>query len=103
VGVDFEIQRLLFIMEVKVAGRFSDTAHWRDSAREVKFFIVDSKAAFPFVIFLLHMRMWTFWIALTMTLFFSVLARFGFTVPIFRRWIRSFIAGPRRFSRPWWV
>jgi intracellular multiplication protein IcmT len=86
-----------------MAARFSDNAHWRDSARDVKFFVVDSKAAFPFLFFLLHMRMWTFTVALVMTLFFSILARFGFTIPIFWRWLRSFIAGSRRFSRPWWV
>ena len=86
-----------------MSDQFPSTAHWRDSSREVKFFMIDSKAAFPFVIFLMHMRTWTFFLAVTMMLFFGVLARFGFTVSVFRRWIKSFIAGSRRFSRPWWV
>lgn len=86
-----------------MSDNFARTAHWRDSSRGVQFFFVDSTAAFPFVLFLLHMRTWTFWTALAMMMFFGVLARFGFTVPVFRRWLRSFAAGPRRLARPWWV
>ena len=81
----------------------SPNAHWRDSSRQVKFFFIDSKAAFPFVVFLLHMRMWTFILAVLMMLFFGVLARFGFTPPVFARWLRLLIAGKRKFARPWWV
>ncbi len=84
-------------------GNFADTAHWRDSAREVKFFFVDSRAAFPFVLFLLHMRSWTFWTALGLMLFFAAISHFGFTVPVFKCWIRAFAAGRRRVARPWWT
>ena len=33
---------------------------------------------------------------------FSILERYGFSVPIFFRWMRVFFAGPVRFSQPWW-
>ena len=75
---------------------------WRDSARDPRFFIVDANAAFPLVLFLLHIRMWTFGLAVLSIIFFAVLERFKFTVPIFFRWIRSSIAGPIRVARPSW-
>jgi intracellular multiplication protein IcmT len=78
-------------------------ASWRDSARYPRFFIFDSRAVFPFMMWLLHMRWWTFFVALTAMAFFSLLLRFGFTVTIFLRWMRTTIAGRRKAARPWWV
>ncbi|GAB4392270.1 MAG: type IVB secretion system protein IcmT [Gammaproteobacteria bacterium] len=77
-------------------------AHWRDSARSPRFFIIDYRAAFPLLIFLLHIRLWSFILALTTTLFFGLLEHYGFTVDVFLRWLRSTLAGPRRMSAPWW-
>lgn len=77
-------------------------AHWRDSARPVRFWIVDFRATFPLLIFLLHIRLWTFFFAIATTIFFAMLERFGFTVAVFGRWLRSYIAGPRKIAQPWW-
>jgi intracellular multiplication protein IcmT len=82
--------------------RFSDAAHWRDSARSARFFLVDARAAFPLLLFLMHIRIWSFVIAVVATLFFALLERYGFTVPVFWRALRNFIAGPQKTSRPWW-
>lgn len=81
---------------------FSPGAHWRDSARHTRFFMVDARAAFPLLLFLLHIRLWSFVLAIVAVLFFATLERFGFTVDVFLRWLRSTIAGPRRTSSPWW-
>lgn len=81
---------------------YPSNAHWRDSARSPRFFIVDSRAAFPIFLFLMHIQYWTAGLALTSIIFFAILERFGFTVPVFWRWLRSFIAGPRKMSIPWW-
>ncbi len=35
-------------------------AHWRDAARNVRLWVVDYRATFPLVIFLFHMKLWTF-------------------------------------------
>ena len=78
-------------------------AHWRDSARPIKFFIWDGRAAFPVLIFILHVALWTFITALTLIVFFSVLNRYGFTPMVFFRWFRSIIAGGRKMSIPWWM
>jgi len=81
---------------------FPPNTHWRDSARRPRFFLVDARAAFPLVLFLLHIRIWTAVVALLATCFFALLERNGFTVSVFLRWLRSSLAGPRKNSMPWW-
>lgn len=82
--------------------RASATAHWRDSARPVKFFFIDSSAAYPFLLFLMHIKWWTFYTCLGIVLFLAILIRFGFSLPVFARWLRLQCAGKRKISRPWW-
>ena len=77
-------------------------AHWRDSARSPRFFVVDATATFPLLLFLLHMRMWTFLLAIGFIVFFMILERFKFTVPIFKRWVSATLAGNHRVAYPWW-
>jgi intracellular multiplication protein IcmT len=77
-------------------------AHWRDSARSVRLFSVDFRACFPLLLFIFHIKLWTFFAALFAIFCFALLERFGFTVAVFLRWLRSFIAGPRKISQPWW-
>ena len=82
--------------------RVPTAAHWRDSARIPRFFLIDARSAFQLLLFLLHIRVWTFIFATVATIFFSVLERYGFTVAVFLRWLRSFLAGPRKMAQPWW-
>jgi intracellular multiplication protein IcmT len=77
-------------------------ASWRDSARNPRFFVIDAYAALPLILFLVHIKMWTFYIALATVIFFGVLERFKFTIPVFLRWARSFLAGKVRVARPAW-
>jgi len=78
-------------------------AHWRDSARNPRFFMFDAFAAFPLVLFLLHIRWWTLCIALVFTIFLGILERFKFSIPVFFRFVRSTLAGKIRKSQPWWL
>ncbi len=78
-------------------------AHWRDSARSIRFFFWDGKAVFPMVFFLMYMRVWTLIFALSTMMFFSVLIRYGFTPVVFLRWVRSVFAGRRKMAVPWWL
>ncbi len=78
-------------------------AHWRDSARSVRFFILDGEAAFPLVLVLIWPRFWTLMVALVSVTFFSILCRFGFTPVVFFRLCRSFFAGRHIQSQPWWM
>jgi len=77
-------------------------AHWRDSARSVRLFFLDFRACFPLLILLLHIRWWTFILAVVATVFFTALERYGFTLMVFLRWLRAFIAGNRKIAQPWW-
>jgi intracellular multiplication protein IcmT len=81
----------------------SPSAHWRDSARSVKFFFIDGAASFPLLLFIVHIRLWTFILAVLAMLFFTFLNHYGFSVSVFFRWIRSFAAGNRRTVAPWWM
>ena len=85
-----------------MADNFSPTAHWRDSARVTRFFMVDARAVFPLFIFLMHIRVWTAVLVLVSTVFFAVVEHFGFTMPVFLRAVRSFLAGPLKTAKPWW-
>ena len=77
-------------------------AHWRDSARNVKFWFVDFRATFPLLILLLHIRLWTLALSIVAIVFFTLLERFGFTPIVFLRWMRAYVAGPRKIAQPWW-
>jgi len=79
------------------------SAHWRDSARPIKFFLWDGRAAFPVVIFLMHIALWTFILTVVLMVFFSILNRYGFTPIVFFRWLRALIAGNRKIAIPWWL
>lgn len=81
---------------------FSATAHWRDSARSARFFMVDARAAFPIFLFLMHIRVWTGFLVLVSAVFFGIIEHYGFTVPVFLRWLRLFVAGYVKSSNPWW-
>ena len=81
----------------------TENAHWRDSARTARFFFIDATAAFPIFLFLVHIKFWTFILAVTIMIFFTMLNRFGYGVQVFLRIFRSFMAGPRKIAIPWWT
>jgi len=82
--------------------RVETEAHWRDSARSPRFFLIDARAAFPLLLFLLHIRIWSFVLALVTMAFFGFLERYGFSLVVFLRWMRTILAGPRKVAIPWW-
>ena len=85
-----------------MAGTFKQDTHWRDSGRRARFWIFDAQACFPIVLWLLHIKWWTFIVAVVATIFFAILIRRGFTLTVFFRWLRSNLAGSRKVARPWW-
>ncbi len=78
-------------------------AHWRDSARPPMLWLIDARSAFPLLFFLVHIRLWTFIVALSAIVFFSFLNHYGFTLQVFLRWLRALLAGRRKLSNPWWI
>ena len=81
----------------------SPDAAWRDSARHAKLFFLDAVSVFPFMLWALHIRWWTFILACITALFLTILNHFGFSISVFVRWLRSFFAGKRKLSQPWWI
>ena len=71
-----------------------------DAGKRAKFFLVDSYAAAPLMLFGLAPS-WTFFIfivSLIVVLF--LLGRRGMTLPMLGRYVRSVLAGPRKQIRP---
>jgi len=83
-------------------GEYKNMAHWRDSARSVRLWLVDFRACFPLLLLIFHIRLWTFLVTLVAIAFFGALERYGFSLIVFLRWFRSFLAGPRKIAQPWW-
>jgi len=81
---------------------YSDQVHWRDSARSTRFFFIDYRALFPLLICLFHPNRYTLIFALVAVVFFCALERYGFTVIVFLRWLRSVAGGAYKPARPWW-
>lgn len=71
-------------------------AHWRDTARPVRFFTIDARASFPLLLVLLHIRLWTLGIALAVVVVFLVFEHFGLTLPRAIRRVRLFFIGRKR-------
>lgn len=78
-------------------------AHWRDSARASKLWIFNSTATFPMMLMLFHIRLWTFELAVAIMSILTLIEHYGFSLPVFGRWIRSTMAGKRKIATPWWL
>lgn len=78
-------------------------ASWRDSARSSRLGPLDSSATFPILLLMFNIEWWTFILVVVTMIFLTVLSRFGFTIPVFFRWIRCTLAGRRRIATPWWM
>jgi intracellular multiplication protein IcmT len=76
---------------------------WRNAAKSPRLLGVDIRATFPIALFMLHPRYWTAGVAVVLILALVILERFGFTVPVFLRWVRHKLRGPICHARPWWI
>ncbi|MEC8063864.1 MAG: IcmT/TraK family protein [Pseudomonadota bacterium] len=86
-----------------MANTFKEGSHWRDTARPVRLFMVNSSATFPIVFSLFHLRYWTILLALAAVVALTVLEYYGFSLTVFARYLRSQLAGRRRLAIPWWM
>ncbi len=87
-------------------GKLEDTEeermnwHWRNSMRPARFFNLDARAVFPFLILLVHMRTYTLVLTILFTLIFIYLERRGLTFDASLRAFRLWIVGNKR---PAWL
>lgn len=77
-------------------------SHWRDSGRIPRFFGIDARSTFPLLFFLVHIKLWTFLVAVIITVFFGLIERYGYSAIVFVRMFRSLLAGRRKLAKPWW-
>ena len=71
-------------------------SHWRNTARPARFFMLDARACLVVLLFLVHVRLWTFLLMMSVFLLLGILERFGMTIPVALRRIRLFFIGPYR-------
>jgi intracellular multiplication protein IcmT len=71
-------------------------AHWRNTFRSPRFFFFDARVSIFLVGFLLHIRLWTLLVLITVFLAFYWMERHGYDFMSALRAVRSRIAGPIR-------
>lgn len=69
------------------------TGFWRESARGLRLFFFNAYVAVPLLLFLLHIKVWTFVLLVATIITMVIIERFGFTVPVAILAVRSAIAG----------
>ena len=70
--------------------------HWRNTMRPVRFFNFDARAAFPFLLLLLHARWSTLFLVTLSTFIFWILEKNGLTFGAAMRRLRLFFSGDER-------
>lgn len=75
--------------------------HWRNSMRPVRFFVLDARAAIAFMLFLMHMRLWTLGVAIIVMVLFWLLERKGLTFDAAMRSLRCWFIGNNRPALLW--
>ena len=76
--------------------------HWRNSMRPVRFFGADARLAVPWFIVLFHARLFTFSLAILLTVVFIALERRGLTFDAALRTFRKWLLGQRRPAWLWY-
>ena len=71
-------------------------SHWRDSARTPRFFIIDARAGFAVLIFMLHPRWSTLIFVVIVIAILGVLHRFGVSLTAAVRIMRGWLTGPNK-------
>tara|TARA_B100001105_G_scaffold136374_2_gene109240 strand:+ start:3124 stop:3402 length:279 start_codon:yes stop_codon:yes gene_type:complete len=66
---------------------------WRDSARAVRLAFMSAYVAVPLMVFLLHIRWWTFVVLVVTIIVMTVIERFGYTPPVALLALRAWVAG----------
>jgi len=74
--------------------------HWRNTMKTVRFFQFDARAGLFVVLLLVHFRIWTFGLLVTVLAVFYILERKGLSFPAALRALRVWLVGTKR---PAWI
>lgn len=69
---------------------------WYNTGRQVRLGGVDGRLVFFFILFLFHIRWWTFAVFLSVSILLAFLEYRGYTIPNAIRRIRVLVMGPLR-------
>ena len=75
---------------------YSVHTHWRDSSRAPRFFMIDARSSLFLLLFLLHPRIWSGVLCLTVLIVFSILDYFKLPLVVTFRLLRGMIAGKEK-------
>jgi len=75
---------------------------WRNTGLPVRIFMLDARACFPVLLFVIKWTWITFYIAVIGISFFSAISFFGLTLPAVIRLIRRVLVGATRPAVPSW-
>jgi intracellular multiplication protein IcmT len=75
---------------------------WRATALPVKVLVLDARACFPLLVFIVYWSWTTFYIAAAGTLFFATISWCGLSVPAVLRLLRRWLVGNPRPAVPAW-
>ena len=75
---------------------------WRYTALPVKVAVLDARACFPALVFVLYWSWATAYVAIAGIVFFGVISWFGLTVPAVARVMRRALVGSIRPAVPAW-
>lgn len=80
----------------------SNLVHWRDSARQPRFFVIDANIIWPMGLFLFAMSSRTTLLLIFSALFLLALEKTNFTILKFSRFVYVLIGGKTRYRKGWW-
>ena len=82
---------------------YNPNASWRDTARQPRLWIFNARALPPLLVAMFHITYVTVGFAIFVMICLQTMEYYGFTLPVFLRYVRSKSAGPRRSATPWWM
>ena len=82
---------------------YNPDASWRDTARQPRLWIFNARALPPLLVAMFHITYATVGFAILVMILLQTMEYYGFTLPVFLRYLRSTAAGKRRSSTPWWM
>jgi intracellular multiplication protein IcmT len=75
---------------------------WRNTMLPVRIYVADARVLIPMLVMLVHVRLWTLYVAISGIVVFAVLEWLGLTFPAAMRTLRRWIVGSRRAAIPAW-
>ncbi|WP_440617331.1 IcmT/TraK family protein [Cysteiniphilum sp. 6C5] len=77
---------------------YNTQAHWRDSGRKPKFFIIEAQVFIPILLCLFHFRVWTISLSIGTCVLLFILNRYQITLWVFLLNLREWSFGREKLT-----